>query len=73
VSGFGEEFEGKVEAQNLDATKPEAVKRVKSLGFKNHGLVITDAEGKVLFKQPDHQVKVEEVRAELTKLLESKN
>ncbi len=42
---------------------------MKSLGFDNHGLVIRSADGKVLWKEPDHQVKMEDVRRELDKLL----
>jgi hypothetical protein len=69
VSGLEKEFPGKVTAQNLDATTPENQKIVKSLGFQNHGLVIRSSDGKVLWKQPDHDVKIEDVRAAIQKLL----
>jgi hypothetical protein len=69
VSGLGEEYKGKVRGENLDATTPENAKVVKSLGFDNHGLVIRSADGKVLWKEPDHEVKIEDVRRELDKLL----
>jgi len=69
VSGLEKEFPGKVKAQNLDATTPENQKIVKSLGFQTHGLVIRSSDGKVLWKQPDHDVKIEDVRAEIRKLL----
>jgi hypothetical protein len=69
VSGFEQEFPGKVRAKNVDATTPEAVKAIQSLGFHNHGLVIRSANGKVLWKQADHTVKIEEVRAEIEQLL----
>jgi hypothetical protein len=69
VSGLGEEYKGKVRGENLDATTPENAKVVKSLGFDNHGLVIRSADGKVLWKEPDHEVKMEDVRRELDKLL----
>ena len=69
MSGLGEEYKGKVRGENLDATTPENSKIVKSLGFDNHGLVIRSADGKVLWKEPDHQVKMEDVRRELDKLL----
>ena len=36
---------------------------------ENHGLVIRSSDGKVLWKQPDHEVKIEDVRRELDKLL----
>ncbi len=69
MSGLEQEYKGKVKGENLDATTPENRKVVKELGFDNHGLVIRSSEGKVLWKEPDHEVKVEDVRKELDKLL----
>lgn len=69
MSGLEQEYKGKVVAENLDATTPENAKIVKSLGFENHGLVIRDAGGKVLWKQADHGVKVDDVRKELDRLV----
>ena len=69
MSGLEAEYRGKVRGENLDATTPENKKIVKSLGFDNHGLVIRSADGNVLWKEPDHEVKMEDVRRELDKLL----
>ena len=69
MSGLDQEYKGKVRGQNLDATTDENKKVIKELGFENHGLVIRSAEGKVLWKEPDHQVKIEDVRRELDRLL----
>ena len=69
MSELETEFPGKVKAQNVDATTPEAAKAIKTLGFKNHGLVIRDAKRKVLWKEPDHTVKIEDARAEIQKLI----
>lgn len=69
MSGFEQEFPGKVRAQNVDATAPQAAKTIKALGFKNHGLVIRSARGKVLWKQADHTVQIEEARAAIQQLL----
>jgi len=69
VSGLEQEFPGKVKGQNLDAKTPENQKVVKELGFKTHGLVIRSADGKVLFKQPDHEVDMDEVRKQIGELL----
>ena len=69
MSGLDSEYKGKVRGQNLDATTAENKKIVQSLGFENHGLVIRSADGKVLWKQPDHEVKTEDMRRELDKLL----
>jgi hypothetical protein len=72
VSGLEKEFPGRVVARNVDATTPESRKAVKDLGFGNHGLVIRSRDGKVLWKQPDHDVNMDDVRAELARLLGSK-
>jgi hypothetical protein len=69
VSGLEQEYKGRVRGRNLDATTAENKKVVQSLGFENHGLVIRSADGKVLWKQPDHEVKIEDVRRELDRLL----
>jgi hypothetical protein len=70
VSGLEKEFPGRVVAKNVDATTPESRKAVKDLGFGTHGLVIRSAEGKVLWKQPDHDVDMDDVRKELHRLLD---
>jgi hypothetical protein len=69
VSGLEKEFPGKVKTQNLDATTPENRKIVRTLGFENHGLVIRAADGKVLWKQADHEVNIDDVRAAIRRLL----
>ena len=69
MSGLAQEYKGKVEGENLDATTPENKKIVQELGFDNHGLVIRSPDGKVLWKEPDHEVKIEDVRKELDRLL----
>jgi hypothetical protein len=67
-----QEFRGRVRSQNLDATTPENKKIVRALGFENHGVVIRGEGGKVLWKQPDHEVKIDDVRAALRERLEDK-
>ncbi len=71
VSGLDAEFPGKVRAQNVDATTEESRRVVQDLGFKNHGLVIRSADGKVLWRQADHNVAIADVRAELARLIKS--
>lgn len=72
MSGLEQEYKGKVKGENLDATSPENKKIVKELGFDTHGLVIRSSDGKVLWKEPDHDVKMEDVRRELDRLLVAK-
>ena len=69
VSGLSQEFSLQVVGRNVDAGLPDSIKDVESLGFNNHGLVVRSADGAVLFKQPDHDVKMDEVRAAIKRLL----
>ena len=69
VSGLEVEYDGKVIGTNADATTPEAKLEVENLGFGNHGIVIRTAGGEVLFKQPDHDVNVDDVRNQLQELV----
>lgn len=69
VSGLSEEFAQQVVGHNVDAGLPDSVKDVASLGFTNHGLVVRSADGAVLFKQPDHEVNMDEVREAIGRLL----
>ncbi len=69
VSGLEQQFPGKVTAQNVDASTPEAKKDVQDLGFISHGLVIRTTDGKVLFKQPDHKVEMDRVVSALHEIL----
>ena len=62
MSGLEEAFPGRVRAQNLDATTPEAKAVVAELGFRNHGVVVRSPGGEVLFQQPDHEVDMDDVR-----------
>lgn len=70
VSGLEAEYPGKVIARNVDAKQPETVQVVAGLGFRSHGLVIRNAAGDVLWKQPDHEVSVDDARVALQTLLE---
>ena len=69
VSGLEKEYAGRVKGQNVDATTAESKKVIQSLGFDSHGLVIRSAEGKVLWKQKDHEVKMDDVHKALKELL----
>jgi hypothetical protein len=69
VSELKQEFPGKVTPHNVDATLPEARESIKSLGFKSHGIVIRSTDGKTLWKQADHAVRIESVREALQQIL----
>ncbi len=69
VSGLEQDFPGRVKASNVDATSPEAKKAIADLGFKNHGLVVRSADDKVVHKQPDHSVNLDDARKAIAKIL----
>ena len=69
MSGLEQEFPEVVVASNLDAKIPANADKCKQLGFASHGLVIEAAEGTALWSQPDHSVKMEDVRVKLRELL----
>ncbi len=70
MSGFEREFAGRVVGKNVDATIAESKPIVKALGFESHGVVVRSSDGKVLWTQADHDVRIEDVRAALRRLLE---
>ncbi len=69
MSGLEQLFPGKVVTKNVDATTPESKVICRDLGFQNHGLVIRTADGTAVWKQPDHDVNIEDARAKLEQLL----
>lgn len=70
VSGLEDEFKGAVKARNVESDTPEGGKAIADLGFESHGLVIRDADGTAIWKQADHTVSIDDVRAELTRILQ---
>ena len=70
VSGLEQEFPGDVKAENLNARDEESQKVIKEAGFKTHGLIIRNAKDEIVWKQADHTVKMDEVRAAIRKLLD---
>jgi argonaute-like protein implicated in RNA metabolism and viral defense len=69
VSDLEKEFPGDVKAVNLNAREEESQKVIKEQGFQTHGLIIRAANDEIVWKQTDHTVKMDAVRAEIRKLL----
>jgi hypothetical protein len=69
VSGLEKDFPGRVKAGNIDAKTEEGKQAVAALGFKSHGLVVRDKDGKAVFTQPDHTVDVDAARKAIADLL----
>ncbi len=70
MSELGEKHQDKIKVENLDATTAEYKGLQAGLGFKSHGLLIRDEAGKIVFKQADHTVKEDEVKAFVEEYLE---
>jgi len=69
VSGFEQEFPGRVKTFNVDATTSTSQQAVRFLGFDSHGLVIHSSTDEVLWKQADHYVNVNDARKALSGLV----
>ena len=67
MSNLETEFPNGVVCKNVEANA-DTKALVQELGFKTHGLAIHSSEGKVLWTQADHEVKIDEVRLALKKL-----
>jgi hypothetical protein len=68
VAGLEREFPG-VHVHRIDATSPEGARTIERLDLEGHGLVIRSPRGFVLWKQPQHDINMDEVRAQLKALL----
>jgi hypothetical protein len=56
LGGFEREFDRRVRLRLVDCTSPEGVQAAARYGFENHGLVVLDRSGTLVFKQKDHHV-----------------
>lgn len=63
MSELGNQHQDQIRVEHLDATTAENQTLQSGFGFKSHGLLIRDKSGKIVFKQADHTVKEEEVKA----------
>ena len=68
MSGLDKEFPG-VKVENLNAKDPDAQKVIKEAGFKSHGLIIRNPKSEIVWKQADHGVNMDDVKAAIRKLL----
>lgn len=69
MGGLEEKYPGKVTARTVDATTPEGRAAAKEFGWKSHGLAIRATDGEALWSQPDHKVRIEDVREALSRAL----
>ena len=71
MSGRPSEFGSRVQVRTVEHLAPGAAEDIRALGFESHGLVIRRA-GQVVFKEADHRVRVDDVRAALRGQLQGK-
>jgi len=69
VSGLDKEFPGDVKAENVNAKDSKSQKVIKEAGFKSHGVIIRNRKNEIAWKQADHTVKIDDVRAAIRELL----
>lgn len=71
VATLEKDFPGQVRVESLDAKAPGSARMVRMLGFQDHGIVIRSRRGAVLWKAGSHNLKMNEVRDQLSILLAS--
>jgi hypothetical protein len=54
VNGFATQYEGKMKFSIADGKNDEGLGRIKKYGLDVHGMVITDKNDKVLWKESGH-------------------
>ena len=69
MGGLEQAYPGTVTARTVDATTPEGRAAAKEFGWKTHGLAIRATGGEALWSQPDHKVRIEDVREALSRTL----
>lgn len=69
LAALEQEFDGQLEVENIDVTKPKVERLVKALELGGHGVVIRGPRGEVLWKQGRKEVSLDETRAAVAELL----
>ncbi|MGZ5958350.1 MAG: hypothetical protein ACXWLI_08050 [Myxococcaceae bacterium] len=68
MSGLPAEFGSRVTVRTEEHLAPGVPEQVRAQGFESHGLIIRRGD-RVLFKEADHRVRIEDVRAALRREL----
>ena len=68
MSGLPSEFGPRVTVRTVEHLAPGAPEQIRALGFESHGLVIRRGD-RVVFTEADHRVRIEDVRAALSREL----
>jgi hypothetical protein len=62
LDGFERRFGARVAVRTVDCYSPEGVAAARKYGFVTHGIVVEDADGRLLFEEKDHGVSADDVR-----------
>ncbi len=68
MNGLDKEHGDALQCQVLDATTAESKRKITEYGFKNHGLVIFDSDGRVRKKMDGHHWTEAQIRAALNEV-----
>jgi len=69
VNGLAQEIKGKVSIKMVSASLPDSAKDIKENNLGSHGVVLRDAENKVVWTFKSHDFKKEDLLKGLGKIL----
>lgn len=69
MNGLAQQYEDRMDFEVVKTTDPGASEEIKRYGFEIHGMLITGADGSVLWKEEGHLMKEPAVRAQIEALL----
>ena len=69
VNGLAEQYGDKMDFEVISTKAPGAADQIQQFGFDVHGMVITGAEDRILWKEEGHTQKEPAVKAQIEKLL----
>lgn len=69
MNGLEEKHKGVMTCEIRDAFDEKSKAEIKELGFKTHGMVFYDAEGKILKQMDGHMMTEQEINSAVTQVL----
>ncbi|MFK7741069.1 MAG: hypothetical protein AB8H80_12175 [Planctomycetota bacterium] len=69
MNGLAEDYAGKLEFEVLPTTAEGSAERMKKYGFDVHGMVLTDQDDNVVWKEDGHKQKREGVQSAIDEAL----
>lgn len=69
VRGLAKDYDGRVECRIENYAEGDSPALITEHGLDKHGMIVTDASGKLLWKESGHKQQRDKVAAALDKLL----